>query len=80
MKWPRRSLLTVFLLCAWICPLGQTQDLTYETDPFRQLDEILPTPTEVRLASGKPGPKYWQQRARLRHLCDAGRPASAIDR
>ena len=32
-------------------------------DPFRQLEEILPTPTEVRLASGAPGPKYWQNRA-----------------
>jgi len=31
-------------------------------DAFRQLDEILPTPTEVRLASGAPGPAYWQQR------------------
>ena len=39
------------------------QDLSYEADPFRQLDEILPTPTDVRLASGAPGPKYWQQRA-----------------
>ena len=32
-------------------------------DPFRQLDEILPDPSEVRLASGAPGPEYWQQRA-----------------
>jgi len=30
-------------------------------DAFRQLDELLPTPTEKRLASGAPGPKYWQQ-------------------
>ena len=30
-------------------------------DVFRQLDEILPTPDEVRLASGAPGPDYWQQ-------------------
>ena len=30
---------------------------------FEQLDPILPTPTEVRLASGAPGPAYWQQRA-----------------
>lgn len=32
-------------------------------DAFRQLDEILPTPTEKRTANGKPGPAYWQQRA-----------------
>ena len=30
-------------------------------DTFRQLDEILPTPDEIRLASGAPGPDYWQQ-------------------
>ena len=30
-------------------------------DKFRQLDEDLPTPTETRLASGAPGPDYWQQ-------------------
>ena len=30
-------------------------------DTFRQLDEILPTPDELRLASGAPGPEYWQQ-------------------
>ena len=35
-------------------------------DPFRQLEEILPTPDEVRLASGHPGPRYWQQRADYR--------------
>ena len=33
---------------------------------FKQLEEILPTPTEVRLASGAPGPAYWQQRADYR--------------
>ncbi len=30
---------------------------------FAQLDWLLPTPTETRLASGAPGPDYWQQRA-----------------
>jgi hypothetical protein len=35
-------------------------------DVFRQLEELLPTPTEVRLASGAPGPQYWQQRADYR--------------
>ncbi|MGZ3185158.1 MAG: M1 family metallopeptidase, partial [Telluria sp.] len=32
-------------------------------DKFRQLDELLPTPTSVRTASGAPGHAYWQQRA-----------------
>lgn len=31
-------------------------------DAFRQLDEVLPTPTDTRLASGAPGPGYWQQK------------------
>jgi hypothetical protein len=30
---------------------------------FAQLEWLLPTPTETRLASGAPGPLYWQQRA-----------------
>jgi hypothetical protein len=35
----------------------------YDTnDKFRQLEEILPTPNDQRIASGAPGPKYWQQR------------------
>ena len=28
---------------------------------FEQMDDVLPTPTETRLASGAPGPDYWQQ-------------------
>lgn len=32
-------------------------------DSFRQLDELWPTPGATRLASGAPGPEYWQQRA-----------------
>jgi len=32
-------------------------------DKFRQLDELLPTPTTIRTASGAPGQAYWQQRA-----------------
>jgi hypothetical protein len=32
-------------------------------DKFRQLDELLPTPTSTRTASGAPGHAYWQQRA-----------------
>jgi len=32
-------------------------------DPFRQLDQQLPTPNDYRNASGAPGHKYWQQQA-----------------
>jgi hypothetical protein len=32
-------------------------------DKFRQLDELLPTATSTRTASGAPGHAYWQQRA-----------------
>ncbi len=35
-------------------------------DKFRQLEEILPTPDELRLGSGRPGPAYWQQRVDYR--------------
>ncbi|MGA1224729.1 MAG: M1 family metallopeptidase [Phycisphaerales bacterium] len=33
-----------------------------EGDPFRQLDEVLPTPNEYRTASGAPGARHWQQK------------------
>ena len=35
----------------------------HPVDPFRQLEEHLPTPDLVRTASGRPGPEYWQQEA-----------------
>ncbi|QDU84683.1 Aminopeptidase N [Planctomycetes bacterium Pla163] len=35
-------------------------------DAFRQLDELLPTPNDQRLASGAPGPGYWQQKVDYR--------------
>ena len=28
---------------------------------FQQMDDLLPTPTETRIATGAPGPDYWQQ-------------------
>lgn len=31
-------------------------------DKFRQLDEVLPTPSTTRNASGAPGHQYWQQK------------------
>lgn len=39
------------------------QQSDYESDPFRQLEEVLPTANDYRAASGAPGHAYWQQRA-----------------
>jgi len=55
-------------VAAVFCAISGTEDglaenISSDTDPFRQLDEVLPTPDEKRLASGAPGPGYWQQRA-----------------
>jgi len=46
-------------------------------DKFRQLDELLPTPTTTRTASGAPGHEYWQQRAdyKLRATLDEAKRA-----
>ena len=46
-------------------------------DKFRQLDELLPTATDTRTASGAPGHRYWQQRAdyRLRATLDEDKRA-----
>jgi len=46
-------------------------------DKFRQLDELLPTPTTTRTASGAPGHAYWQQRAdyKLRATLDEAKRA-----
>ena len=42
-------------------PMASSQE--FVDDRFRQLEEILPTPSDVRTASGAPGSRYWQQRA-----------------
>ncbi|MEM9457443.1 MAG: M1 family metallopeptidase [Myxococcota bacterium] len=47
------------LLCSTAMVAGQA--LPAQADPFRQLEEILPTPTTTRAGSGAPGHKYWQQ-------------------
>lgn len=57
------SRLALFLVL-WVLPVSaQEIPPTYEADPFRQLDELLPTPNDYRAASGAPGHRYWQQRA-----------------
>jgi len=54
----------VLLLLLALCFYGaHGQSKSHPSDKFRQLEEILPTPTEYRAASGAPGSRYWQQRA-----------------
>lgn len=52
------------LVLALICSaIGYGQSKSQPSDKFKQLDELLPTPNEYRVASGAPGKRYWQQRA-----------------
>jgi len=59
----RYFLITALLLAAGFQAEGQALQQTKGDfqDKFRQLDEDFPTPNESRLASGAPGPAYWQQ-------------------
>lgn len=52
----------LFLFLALALP-ALAHPIEFHKDPFRQLEEVWPTPTETRIASGAPGPNYWQQRA-----------------
>ncbi len=57
----------VLFLCLLIAPLMAAAHSVQQTkgdfeDRFRQLDEVWPTPSEKRNASGAPGPEYWQQK------------------
>ena len=54
------ALLLLLALCFYGA-YGQSK--SHPSDKFRQLEEILPTPTVYRAASGAPGSRYWQQRA-----------------
>ena len=49
--------LFVFGLC---CLVIQAQT-GINKDPFRQLDQQLPTPNDYRNASGSPGHRYWHK-------------------
>jgi hypothetical protein len=45
-------------------PTASRRIVTVADDPFRRIDRMdWPGPSELRLASGAPGPGYWQQRA-----------------
>ncbi len=58
----RRCALAVFALSACI-GIARARAQA-DSSPFRRLD--LPTANEYRTGSGRPGPKYWQQRADYR--------------
>ena len=65
---PSRNFIHIFtttLLCLSGISLSFAQEKRHSIadDKFRQLEEILPTPSQTRTASGAPGPVYWQQRA-----------------
>jgi len=51
------------LIAAALMAAGCASAANLADDKFRQLEELLPTPGEVRTASGAPGHAYWQQRA-----------------
>src|SRR5436190_20836079 len=55
--------LLIILMFLTIATFALAQSKSKPSDKFKQLEEILPTPTEYRAASGAPGYKYWQQRA-----------------
>jgi hypothetical protein len=55
----KRSLFSVAALCLTASAFAADPF----DDKFRQLDELLPTATQYRTASGAPGHAYWQQRA-----------------
>ncbi|MFP6872822.1 MAG: M1 family metallopeptidase [Verrucomicrobiales bacterium] len=61
-----KVLLPILLGLTGLCIGAKAQDSSYAQDPFRQLGEALPTASETRLASGAPGPAYWQQQADYR--------------
>ena len=55
--------LTLIIFTINLIPVSTGQVYSYKEDPFKQLHELLPSPNSNRLASGAPGPNYWQQRA-----------------
>jgi hypothetical protein len=62
----RRLLLPIALVLSTLSSLpAQPRELAVsDSSPFRPL--ALPTPTDVRTAAGRPGPRYWQQKASYR--------------
>ncbi|MFT4586865.1 MAG: hypothetical protein ACI9VS_002551 [Candidatus Binatia bacterium] len=58
-----RSVVVLLLLLFAVVSPERARAQTPPVDHFRQLDEIWPTPNDLRRPSGAPGKAYWQQRA-----------------
>ena len=62
---PSPSIVSVALFLAPLASVSsQSLSQVADSSPFRPLD--LPSPNDVRTGSGRPGPKYWQQRVDYR--------------
>lgn len=57
------TLLSLLFLTSFSFALPPDATRPILTDKFRSLEEVLPTPTSQRSASGAPGHAYWQQQA-----------------
>ncbi|MEY4134806.1 MAG: hypothetical protein RL386_1156 [Bacteroidota bacterium] len=58
-----KMVLLLAMLGALVCSTGTNPVLAQKTDKFKQLYEILPTPSPIRTGAGAPGNGYWQQKA-----------------
>lgn len=59
----KTTVVLTFLLVSATSQIVQAQTIEQLNDKFRQLDEYLAAPNNIRTASGAPGHEYWQQRA-----------------
>ena len=57
-----RTKRSTLFLCLFAAAIAFGADGRFEGDKFRQLEEILPSPSVYRTASGAPGHEYWQQK------------------
>jgi hypothetical protein len=64
MDFDRRAVVAIALLAAAQQAFAQTRASVADSSHFRPLD--LAAPNEYRGGAGRPGPKYWQQRADYR--------------
>ena len=70
-----RNFLSLLLLVLGLSVTGYSQNIynnpgSNHGNKFEQLGAGLPSPNEYRLASGAPGPKYWQQRCDYDITCE----------